>query len=112
MATQLYHATIAFGRDSDIALARECWDATPWMVNIFTGGFDGQRYEKIRRWCRQHFGNERFWLEPQRGGTWRCGSATCFGWTWYGFATEDQMAAFIAAWPTPINALDEMATND
>lgn len=32
---------------------------------------------------------------------WFRGGATIHGWTWFGFATEADMQAFLAAWPNP-----------
>ena len=104
MSTELYQRmieqspTCAGGAE----LAHRVWDGTPWMVNIYTGSHPDPRDRDILEWCYEEFGEQAnpFGPEPQPG-RWRRGSATIHGWTWYGFASQEDMEKFVAAWPTP-----------
>jgi hypothetical protein len=99
--TDLYRRTISrdYSMPGSGELMRRTWSTTPWMVEAYTGRSDDDRYTEIRLWCRDQFGAEAFLdREP---GAWRSGHATVDGWTWMGFATEEQMQQFLARWPAP-----------
>lgn len=95
----LFHRTMAFEHDDakKQVLMREVWSGTPWMVTADTGRCGEDRDFEIREWCRDQFGDEA-WPIHGRPGSWQRGSATVFGQTWFGFAEEAQMQAFVARW--------------
>ena len=105
MSTDLYKRTIAFnhGNTERNDLMRKVWNGTPWLVDAHTGSPDDDRYREMREWCREQFGPE-CWPIHGKPGTWQTGSVTIYGWTWFGFATEDQMKQFLEAWPSPERA--------
>lgn len=92
-----------YGSEEMLALNIKVWGPTPWMVDVYTGGYSNslEREQKIREWCAAQFGPE---SSPIHGrvGTWHRGGATINGWTWMGFATREQMEQFMDAWPTPV----------
>ena len=74
------------------------WSVTPWMLDVYTGNIDSERYRTIVMWCRDTFGDEA-WPIHGRPGEWQTGTATVFGWTWIGFDSEAKMQRFVEAWP-------------
>ena len=94
--TDLYRHVIAQG---DSGLMHKVWEPTPWVVDVWTGGFSNNytREQEIRRWCAERFGPECFVIGG-REGKWQRGGATIHGWTWMGFETEAMMNEFLAAW--------------
>lgn len=97
----LYERVMACAdRDEDrerAALSRKVWNGTPWMLNVNGGSPGGDQTREIILWCREHFGDEA-WPIHSEAGNWQRGSATVYGWTWYGFATEQMMQKFQAKW--------------
>ena len=102
MATELYQRTITYdyGDEDRRALMEEVWSGTPWMLNVFTGSCNEDRDLEIRDWCHEHLGDEA-WPIHGRPGAWQRGGATIYGWTWYGFAKEEDMLRFQEAFPSP-----------
>lgn len=111
MASDLYRRTMTWtaaqGDDERTSLMRRVWDGTPWMVNWYTGGVDGGRTRAMIEWCHSRFG-EQAWWPAERPGAWQRGSATIYGWEWWGFDTEDKMLAFMTAWPLPDGVAEQM----
>lgn len=101
MMTPLYQRTIArYQSEPELNdLMFKVWSPTPWMVDAFTGRICEDRDHQMRAWCHEQFGDE---CSPILGktGTWQRGYATINGWTWFGFASEEQMASFCDAWPS------------
>ena len=102
LGTDLYLRVIVPSLPSEIGRAElmlRVWEPTPWIVNVWTGGFSEEfgREMEIREWCTGRFGPECFVLS-RREGKWQRGSVTISGWTWMGFATEAMMNEFIAKW--------------
>lgn len=95
----LFDRTIAFdyGDVETSALVQKVWSATPWMTNCKTDGPDADISREIMDWCRAKWGEEA-WPIHGRLGKWQRGSATIFGWTWFGFATEEMLKEFQAKW--------------
>lgn len=105
MSTPLYRDNILANNPDPADLQRKVWDGTPWIVDVYTGRESlGERDRDfaIRQWLHDNFGDQSwpFGKEP-RTGRWFRGGATIHGWTWFGFATEADMQAFLAAWPNP-----------
>src|SRR4029077_17163690 len=102
MATDLFERTISFnyGDEEGCVLMRRVWSVTPWMVDAFTGPSCDDRDLAMRQWCWRTFGHEAAPIHD-RPGQWQRGSATVYGWTWYGFATRAQLEQFQARWPVP-----------
>lgn len=103
MGTELFQRTMkwAEGDPDRGALMREVWTPTPWMLDVFIGDrIDHPREREMIEWCHENFGPEG---SPIYGamGNWRRGNAIISGWTWFGFATEQQMDQFLARWPQP-----------
>lgn len=101
MGSELYARMIELNADEREriqALMRKAWDATPWMLDAWTG--DQERLRAIREWCAERFGPEG-WPLHDRPTRWFLGGATIGGWTWMGFDTEEAMREFEAAWPAP-----------
>lgn len=102
--TDLYRSALAFNADDHDAkrkaLMAKVWCGTPWMVDAYVGSCETRRRHDVMKWCRDQFGLE---ARPIHGhaGQWRSGGATINGWSWMGFATEDQMRRFMDCWPTP-----------
>jgi hypothetical protein len=99
-------ARVMIGADEDKdrergELMHKVWNPTPWMLDVFDGGPgpDGRERE-IRNWLNRHFGRE---SSPIHGheGLWHQGNVTMHGRTWYGFATEEMMTRFAAAFCEP-----------
>lgn len=95
----LFQRTMDFKHDDarKQALMLKVWACTPWVVTADTGRCGEDRDCEIREWCRDQFGDEA-WPIHGRQGDWQRGSATVHGQTWFGFATEAQMKAFVAKW--------------
>lgn len=93
----LYQRAMAFydANDRDPALQHKVWDPTPWMLDVYTGAYVNER--EIWLWCAEHLGEE---SSPIHGkaGTWHRGGATVYGWSWFGFDTEERMRKFQAKW--------------
>lgn len=70
------------------------------MIDVYTGALDNDRIKEIKDWCREQFGAEALPI-LDNPGNWQTGTVTLFGWTWMGFATEEQMNKFIERWLTP-----------
>ncbi|MEM6499303.1 MAG: hypothetical protein AAF709_21580 [Pseudomonadota bacterium] len=83
-------------RDGGI-LQHKVWDGTPWMVDVYTGRVADDRDLEIRDWCQKNFG-EMAWPIHGRKGSWHRGGATVYGWTWFGFASEEMMNQFLSRW--------------
>ena len=100
--TDLYRRALAFNDDDAErkALMAQVWRDTPWMVDAYTGSHDDNRRLDLMQWCREQFGPEA-WPIHGRPGQWHSGGATVHGWTWMGFATEEQMRRFVDRWPAP-----------
>lgn len=100
--TQLYRDTLAFDYgDQDRAdLMKKVWSGTPWMVDAYTGSMSEPRDREMCEWCRDKFGDEA-WPIHGRPGAWQRGGVTIYGWTWFGFETEEMLRQFIEAWPVP-----------
>ena len=99
MATKLYEQMLAFNYEDPKRrdLMHQVWAPTPWMADVFTDGTQSGRYHNIRQWLRDRYGRPASSIHGIKG-TWQHGSATIFGWTWFGFATKEQMNEFLAAW--------------
>lgn len=99
--TDLFYQAINFDyRNQDsAALMFDVWRGTPWMVDVFTGGFNDNydREHEICTWCTEKFGPEA-WPIHGRSGNWHRGGATINGWTWMGFATKEMMTEFMVVW--------------
>lgn len=95
----LYQRTMAWydEHDRDPALQHKVWDATPWMLDVYTGNTDDDRMRVIMDWARERFGDEA-WPIHGKPGAWHRGGATVYGWTWFGFDTEDRMREFQIKW--------------
>jgi hypothetical protein len=100
--SDLYLRALAFNDDDPErkALMAKVWCGTPWMVDAYTGSHDSARRHELMEWCREQFGPEA-WPIHGHAGQWHSGCATVDGWTWMGFATEDQMHRFVERWPAP-----------
>ena len=76
------------------------WDPTPWVIDVRTGsqdqGVGATKGRSMNEWLRDNAGRES-WPIHERPGDWHWGGATVDGWTWLGFAREDRMRAFLAA---------------
>jgi hypothetical protein len=104
--TDLYRRALSFNYDDPKrgALMEKVWCGTPWMVDAYTGAPDTDRRHELMQWCRDQFGPEA-WPIHGHPGQWHSGGATVNGWTWMGFATEEQMRRFVARWPAPPEAV-------
>ena len=84
-----------------LELMRKCWTPTPWMVNVYDSPHKDE-HEGLRReiaeWCIEQFGPES-WPIHDKPADWYRGSATVYGWTWYGFATEEMLNLFLERFP-------------
>jgi hypothetical protein len=90
-----------YGDAERAELMRRVWEGTPWMVDVLEGDFYHERGRDMLEWCDETFGPAA-WPIHGRPGTWHRGSATVYGHTWYGFATEAQMRQFCERWGVPI----------
>ncbi len=106
--TDLYRRALAFNDDDPErkALMAQVWRDTPWMVDAYTDSPNTKRRCEMMEWCREQFGPEA-WPIHGHAGQWHSGGATVYGWTWMGFATENQMCIFLAHWPNPITGTQE-----
>lgn len=102
IGSELYRRTMAY--DYKDAARTEVmhmvWDGSPWMCDAYTGSTTDDRDHEIRQWCRDQFGPES-WPLHGMPGKWQRGGATVYGWTWFGFETEEMMNQFIERWPEP-----------
>jgi len=100
--TDLYRRVVLFdyGDGDRGQLQRKVWAPTPWMTDVYVGRWEDGRERQILEWCYETFGSESSPIH-ERIGRWHRGGATINGWTWFGFASEEDMQAFVAAWPTP-----------
>lgn len=113
MGSALYRRAMAYydTNDRDPALQHKVWDPTPWMLDVYTGRGD-DRMRAILAWCLERFGDEA-WPIHGKPGSWHMGGATLYGWTWFGFDTEEKMRAFQAKWGGLEEELDgSPPTND
>lgn len=106
MSTDLHKRMLAFDyvdRERNELMER-VWRDTPWMVDIYSGGYskDRDREHDILTWCHGEFGEQHSAIHD-RPGRWQRGSATIHGWTWFGFSTEAEMHQFVEHWPAPAN---------
>jgi hypothetical protein len=99
--TELYRWMLDFdyGDTNRKEIMEEVWRDTPWIIDTYTGSVGSDLDIEIRSWCQDKFGPESFPL-IERPGQWHRGCATVHGWTWYGFATEEQMLLFNKHWRT------------
>ena len=97
--TEIYHQLMASPQGDE--LMHKVWDNTPWIIDCYTESISYHgRYQKIRNWCVENFGNEA-WPIHDKPGNWTVGGATINGWTWIGFHTEKMMNEFLKQWPAP-----------
>lgn len=99
MGTALYERTIAFdyGDQERRDLMEKVWSMTPFMTECKTGSIATEQERSINDWCRKRWGDEA-WPIHGLPGRWQRGSATVYGWTWYGFETAEMLEEFEAAW--------------
>jgi hypothetical protein len=92
-------------------IMRQVWRGTPWIVDAYVGDrCDGRRRE-MWEWCSERLGVESWpFSENPRPGRWHSGSATVFGWQWWGFDTEAEMQAFAEAFPPPAQQAEASPT--
>jgi len=104
MSTALHQRMLAYdyGDADRSGLMERVWRDTPWMVDVYSGGYsrDRDREHDILTWCYEQFGDQHSAIH-NRPGRWQRGSATVHGWTWFGFSTEAEMKAFVDRWPAP-----------
>lgn len=101
MSTSLHKSMLAYWEGTDqYELQASVWRGTPWMIDVYTGSTDSDRYYDLRAWCAKFLGEraDPFRKDP-RQGNWHWGGATFHGQTWIGFATEDLMHQFEAQFP-------------
>lgn len=85
-------------KDSDMhELQIRVWNTVPWMVDVFVGEYEGKEGE-LTNWCRKEIGRESSFIHGKKG-LWRRGNVIIFGWTWFGFATEELMNRFVEKFP-------------
>lgn len=98
--TDLYRSILAYdyGDKERGDLMEKVWSVTPWVVNVRTGSMTdmGSAYYRIKQWCAGSMGAEA-WPIHGRPGSWQYGSATVFGETYIGFATEAMLDRFRSA---------------
>lgn len=101
MVTELYRKAINYdyGSQETSDLMLKVWSPTPWMVEVYSGGYNKHRdrEDKIMKWCREHFGNEASPIHS-KDGAWHRGGATVHGYTWFGFSTKEAMDLFVSEW--------------
>lgn len=99
--TALFERTLSFdyGDTERGDLMSKVWAPTPWMADVYSGRVNSDTYRAMMEWCRANMGDE---CSPIHGrpGDWQSGAATVFGWTWFGFAREEQLGRFLAAFPS------------
>jgi hypothetical protein len=95
---------VAFNYEDDerAALMRKVWDGFRWMVDAYTGDRPEGREREMLEWCYDTFGDQASPIH-EKPGQWLRGSATVFGWTWFGFASKPMMDSFVERWPAPEN---------
>lgn len=100
--SKLYQDAMAYyeANNREPELNHKVWDGTLWIVDAYTGRVNEDRWHAMNQWCRDRFGPEA-WPNHGEPGQWHKGGATIHGWTWFGFATEEQMKQFVEAWPPP-----------
>ena len=103
--SEIYHRMMKFFEEHpeyDPELQRRCWEATPWITEVYVGDPDNRREMDMRLWCWERWGEPANpFRDPPTPGQWREGNAIVYGWAYWGFATEQQMREFEAAWPPP-----------
>jgi hypothetical protein len=99
MATDLYQRVMG-DTDPHLNINKRVWKDYPWLIDAFTGSHDDSRSREIQDWLHKEFGREG-WALADRAGRWQRGSATVNGWTWHGFATREDMDAFLSRWGVP-----------
>lgn len=113
MSTRLYEQYILADDGPHGDLTRKCWQGTPWVVDVFTGRCSEDRDCAIRQWLHDTMGDQAWpYGDEPRTGRWFRGGATVNGWTWFGFATEEDMNAFLAAWPNPPDTAADTASGE
>src|SRR5579872_1182059 len=102
VGTDLYRRILAFdyGDVERADLMSKVWSVTPWMADAYTGSCGEQRERQMIEWCCERCGWQASPIHDIPG-SWQRGSATVYGWTWFGFADEADLIAFLEAWPTP-----------
>ena len=102
VGTDLYRRVVAFNSGDDYRnqLQIKVWSPTPWMIDVYVGRWEDGRERRILEWCYETYGQDSSPIH-EHIGRWHRGNATICGWTWFGFASEDDMLAFEAAWPVP-----------
>ena len=77
------------------------WSPTPWMADVLmTDAENEDRRDALRAWCYAHFGAEAThnFDDP---ACWRQSCVTMRGYSWFGFAKEEQMNRFLQQFPSP-----------
>lgn len=92
MSTAIYDRLAA---EDPWGASRKAWSPTPHIIDVRDGG--SEQCGPILSWCEDALGPE---SRPVVGeeGKWHRGCVTIHGWTWYGFATEGDMALFLDEW--------------
>jgi hypothetical protein len=107
MSTDLHKRMLAFNDRQDdperAELMRKVWEPTPWMVDVYTGNYDGGREREMLHWCFKTLGQQASPIH-ERIGLWQRGHATINGWSWFGFSLERDMKEFVERWPSPTAA--------
>jgi hypothetical protein len=107
--TDLYHRTMDFDYgDSDRnAIMHKVWDGFPWMVNAYTGAHSHERdrESEILTWCLNNIGEQASPIHD-KPGLWHRGGATVNGWTFMGFASQEDMNRFVERWPAPVGTAE------
>jgi hypothetical protein len=95
----LYERMLGFDyQGGDMAdLMHKVWSPTPFMTECHTGAVASDDWLAMRDWCRARWG-DMAWPIHGRAGRWQDGSATVFGWTFFGFETAEMLAEFEAEW--------------
>lgn len=96
IGSDLYLSMLAFDyADQERAdLMHYVWSVTPWIIDCYTGSINDERMREMRGWLRENMGPQAFPIHG-KAGDWQYGSATIQGWTWVGFATEEQLSRFV-----------------
>ena len=104
MTTDLYDSTMEHHRNDSkqLELEHKVWDPTPWMIDVFLGGYGEVEYKDERNiydWLSENIGEESWPIHDRPKQTWYRAGFTVMGWTWIGFGTKEQMESFEKAWP-------------
>lgn len=96
MGSDIFKDYILANAEED-GLSLRVWSGTPWIASLFTD--DDRRRRQMVEWMHDQFGPSAFPFGDQpQPGRWREGNATVFGWTWFGFSTEEEMDQAVAFW--------------